>query len=403
AAVGTAFFAVRMLDIGFDPALGVLMDRTRTRLGRFRPWLIASAPVLMLASALLFMASPGVTIVYLWAALLVGSLGFSMGSLSQTAWGATLSTDYNQRSRIYGWWQAGNVLGMLLILMLPPILQTAFGASHGDAVRAMGWFILITLPLTVALAVFCVGEPDRLGAATHRARLSDYGKLIGVGSVRRLMLADLLLGWAPGLTAALFFFYFGQVKGIDQKSANWLLLAYFVAGLVGAPLWAWLSDRIGKHRALAAAAALMIAAQLHIFFIPKGNLTFALVSVAIAGLPFSGAAILLRAMLADVGDEVRLKTGADFTGILYSVLTGARKVADALAVLVGFWILQWMGFDPKAAVNSPESLRGLEILFIALPSVIAAVAAWMIYRFPLDAKRHAEIRAQLALRDGAAA
>ena len=58
--VGAAFLAVRLVDISFDPVLGVLMDRTKSRLGRFRPWLIASAPVLTLACLMLFMARPGV-------------------------------------------------------------------------------------------------------------------------------------------------------------------------------------------------------------------------------------------------------------------------------------------------------------------------------------------------------
>jgi len=100
AAVGAAFLMVRLIDVVFDPLIGWAMDRTRTPLGRFRPWLIASTPVLMLAAAMLFFAKPGIDLNYLWLWLLVGYLGFSMGSLSQTAWGAVISPDYDQRSRI---------------------------------------------------------------------------------------------------------------------------------------------------------------------------------------------------------------------------------------------------------------------------------------------------------------
>src|SRR5512142_3132051 len=60
-AAGAAFGIVRMIDIPVDPALGLFMDRTRTRLGRYRPWMIAGVPVLMLALYMLYQAPPGIT------------------------------------------------------------------------------------------------------------------------------------------------------------------------------------------------------------------------------------------------------------------------------------------------------------------------------------------------------
>ena len=159
-AVGLAFTFVRLIDIGFDPLLGGLMDRTRSRLGRFRVWLILSAPILMLAAWMLFMAEPGVGPVHLWIWLAVVYVGFSMGSLAQTAWAAVLSPDYNERSRIYGWWQTGNVLGIILVLLLPPILSLGFHAGEEAGVKAMGWFVILLLPVTIALACWRVGEPE---------------------------------------------------------------------------------------------------------------------------------------------------------------------------------------------------------------------------------------------------
>src|SRR5690606_31468153 len=88
--VGAAFMGVRLLDIAFDPWFGGIMDRTRTRFGRFRLWFALSAPILMLASYMLFMAKPGVGVGYLWLWLLVIYAGFSISTLSQLAWGAVL-------------------------------------------------------------------------------------------------------------------------------------------------------------------------------------------------------------------------------------------------------------------------------------------------------------------------
>ena len=69
-----------------------------------------------------------------------------------------------------------------------------------------------------------------------------------------MLIADLLLGIAPGITGSLLFFFFGQIKGYDHTQASLFMLIYFMAGLVGAPIWAWLATKIGKDRALAAAS-----------------------------------------------------------------------------------------------------------------------------------------------------
>jgi Na+/melibiose symporter-like transporter len=392
-AVGLAFLVVRLVDIGFDPVLGVLMDRTRSRLGRFRPWLIAAAPVLMAGSLILFMARPGVTAAYLWLGLLVIYLGFSMGSLSQQAWASALSPDYDQRSRIYGWWQTGNVLGMLLILLLPPIVELGFKGSHAQGVQAMGWFIVALLPPTIALAVWRVGEP----APEQKARitLADYVHLFRNPSVVRLVVADLLLGWAPAVTATLFLFYFDQIKGVPEARANLLLLTYFVAAMAGAPAWSWLATIIGKHFALACNALMILASLILVMAAPMKGAAVPFVVMALAGMPYAGGGLLVRAMLADAGDEIRLQSGGDRTGLLYALLTGTNKIGSALA-LTTFVILDAVGFDAKAAHNGPEALLGLQVMFVALPGVLSLLSAIVILGYRLDSRRHADIRTALA-------
>jgi Na+/melibiose symporter-like transporter len=385
---------VRLVDIGVDPILGVLMDRTRTRLGRFRPWLIAAAPVLMAASLLLFMARPGVSAVYLWASLAVAYLGFSMGSLSQQAWASALSPDYDQRSRVYGWWQAGNVFGILLILILPPLVEIAFKGSRAQGVQAMGWFIALLLPITIAIAVWRVSEPPAAARSHHAPKLGDWLALVRNPQVMRLMFTDLLMGWMPGITGALFLFYFDQIKRVPETEANLLLLLYFVAAMAGAPLWSRLAQGVGKHRALALNALSILASLLLVMAVPMGNPLVAAAVMVLAGLPYSGS-LLLRAMLADVGDELRLTTGEDRTGLLYSLLTSTSKVGSALA-LTTFIILDALGFNAQARQNSPEALSGLQAMFVGLPVLLSLLSAFVILGYRLDSRRHAEIRDALA-------
>jgi GPH family glycoside/pentoside/hexuronide:cation symporter len=400
-AVGGVFLLVRLIDIGFDPFIGAVMDATRSRFGRFRLWLAISVPVLMLATWQLFMARPGIGAGYLLGWLLVVYAGTSISSLAQIAWGAVLSPDYDQRSRIYAWWQAGNVVGMVLVLTLPAVLPFLGIQAHAAGVAAMGWFVVVLTPLTVAVAVWRVPEPAAPRTA-HKASVADYLGLLGRRNVLRILAADFLIGAGPAITGALFFFFFERVKGFDKGAASLLLLAYFIGGLAGAPLWAWLAVRMGKHRALAVSNGVYAALTLCALAIPPGNTWAAGVLMFLIGVPFAAGAFLLRAMMADVGDEVRLATGVERTGLLYALLSGTVKIGSAMAVGVAFPLLQAFGFDARAS-GASAGLAGLQALFVALPAALSVLAGWLVLRHPLTAARHGEIRAALDLADAAAA
>ncbi|MDI1364766.1 MAG: MFS transporter, partial [bacterium] len=269
-AVGAAFLIVRLIDIFFDPFIGGMMDRTRTRWGRFRPWLVMGSPLVMIGAFALFMAQPGIGPVYLWFWLVVTYAGYSMVVLSHTAWASVLSRDYEQRSRVYGWWQAGNVVGMILVLTLPPIMTYFFKGYHAAGIRSMGWFIVILIPLSVLLATRTVGEPVA-PLIRHASGLTQYLALIKRRSVRQLLIADLLMGLAPGIAGALFFFFFERIKGFDKTEAGLLLLLYFISALAGASIWPMLAKRLGKHRALAVASVVYAVVQVCAVLTPAGN------------------------------------------------------------------------------------------------------------------------------------
>ena len=124
----------------------------------------------------------------------------------------------------------------------------------------------------------------------------------------------------------------------------------------------------------------------------------------IAGLPYAAGLFLLRAMMADVGDEVRLETGVDRTGLMFSILSATTKVGHVVA-LIPYLILQWVGFRavPPPEGNTESSLLILQILFIALPGLLLASAALLLKNYPLTQARHDEIRRELEARDGTAA
>ena len=400
AAVSLVFLIVRLADIVVDPFLGMVIDRTSTRWGRYRVWMAAAAPILMGSVAMLFFAREGASALYLTAWLVIMYLGYSISLLSQMSWASILSPDYDQRSRIYGWWQVANILGVLAVLAIPAIVQGPLGGDYIEAVRAQGWFIIGLLPIALFITIRFTPEPLNAAPPPHGG-LSATFALIAKPVMRRLLLSDLLLGAARGLIGVLFFYFFEQARGFDREQTSIMLLVYFVAGLVGAPIWAALATRIGKHIALAVAsvffAVTFAAATL---LVPAGNLPLALGAIFITGLAFGSGDLLLRAMMADASDVVRLEDGADRTGLLFSILNATSKLGYAFSV-GAFAVLEWMGFQAEAgSVNSPEVIQGLTWLFIAAPGVLLLLTAYVVRLYPLTEDRHLAVRTELKAREG---
>ncbi|GBF57169.1 melibiose carrier protein [Candidatus Phycosocius bacilliformis] len=397
--VGLLFMAARILDIGVDIGIGLAMDQTRTRIGRFSPWLIAAIPVIMVGTWFLFMAEPGADAAYLGFWLFVTYVGFSMGSLSQMSLGATLSDDYHERSRVFVFWQACNVVGMLLALMIPVIVHQQ-GGTAAAGVQGMGLFIVLLMPITALIAArFAKEEPPRTSA--RRTNLQDMFSLLKSDACRRLLICDLLLMFGSGVTGGLFLFYFDAVKGYGNLAPA-LLLIYFIAGLIGAPLWTFIARRKGKHIALIAACLYAAISQPLIMALPEGNFVVAAAGMAIAGIVYTSAAYLLRAMMADIGDEDLLRTGQDRTGLLYALVTLTGKAGYALAVGVTYVGLGLVGFESNlGAENSASALLGLTLLFIGLPSIINLIGAAILRAYPIDAQRTAQLQAEIAAKRAA--
>ena len=394
-AVGMIFLIARAIDIPLDPVIGHLIDRTRGRFGRFRPWFAGGTLVFMAGCYALFMATPGISFFGALAALVLFYLGYSALYLSHTAWGATLSDDYHERSRVFGWWQAANMIGMLLVLTLPPlVLRVTPGSGAAGGIHAMGWAIIAALPLGAAAILLRVPERAALGEARHA--LIDIVRVFELRLLRRLLLIDLLSNLAPGISGALFLFFFEAARGYPPAQASLLLLVYFVAGLLCAPFWIWLARRSSKHRAASWAMLYFAVTQAIIILLPAGNFGIAALLMALAGAPFTAPPSLLRAMLADASDAETLRTGEEKTGLFYAALTATQKLGYAIPVGLAYPVLGAIGFRATLGTgNTPDAILGLTLLFIVPPVVIALWAAWLTWRWPHDADAHARVAAAL--------
>lgn len=399
AAVGLAFGVVRLLDIFFDPAIGVAINSTNTAFGRFRPWMAAGAPLLMVAAYLLFMAEPGVSIAYLVGVLLVLYAGYSMLVLAHSAWAVALVPEYHQRSRIYGWMQAVGVMAIVIVLALPVVLAVGWHKSIPEGVQAMGWFILVITPLTILLCAFVVGEPKQIETAQRITR-ADYWSMIARPSLLRMLVADLFLALGPAITAALYLFFFTQYLGFDRNQTNLLLLTYIAAGLVGAPIWAIVAKRLGKHQTVMLGCVLYGLAQAVVFLAPKGSMAFMVPAMFGAGFIVSCFNFLIRAMLADISDEVRLDIGKDRSALLYGLLTATSKIGSTISIPITFAVLGAFGFIAKeGTINTGIALDALVACYVIVPVLTMFVGAAALRGYKLDSAAHDDIRAKLAARE----
>lgn len=406
--VGLIFVGVRILDLPLDLLFGQVLDRAPSRFGRFRPWFLAGAVIMLAATAFVFMAAPGITPLAAFAGLLAMYIGLSLLMLAHVAWAATLSDAYDDRSRIFGWIQTASVLGLLVVLALPPL---AARLLHDDGpaagIHAMGVFVMLVLTVSTILVLATATERDAAGPTTDpttglptvTSHHGDVRRVFANPLMRGLLLADMFAGLATGVLAAMFIFFFEHRLRFDAATASALLLPYFIGGLIAAPLWMKLAYRIGKHRAAGAAGALFCVTSIGIALLPPGNVALAIPVIALGGTPFAAFPFLMRAMLADVLDVERLERGRDHTGLFSATLVMTTKIAHALPVGLVYPLLAAIGFQPApGALNSDGAIAGLIAMFVALPVLTMAAAIWIVLRWPLDQAAHAAIVASLAQR-----
>jgi Na+/melibiose symporter-like transporter len=199
---GIIFGAVRFLDVFLDPVMGVMSDRTRTRWGRRRVWMVASIPIMCFASFMVFMPDPGVSWSYVVAAIVILFVGWTMLSIVHLAWGSELSGDYHERSRITASREGAYLVGMICVLLLPALVQ-AQGGDKFEQIASMGWFVILTLPVGVAIAVWTIPEnPHHVPA---HLPLGPALKAILVNKpLRYVLVSDLIAGISGGIVATLF-------------------------------------------------------------------------------------------------------------------------------------------------------------------------------------------------------
>lgn len=385
--VGLIFMLARIWDVVTDPMLGVMSDRFPTRWGRRRHWLVLSIPIMLISTWKLFMPDPDqVTPVYLMQWLLIMYVAWTLLSLSHQAWGAELSSDYHERSKIQGVREVFIIVGAIICLSLPSIVEQ-MGLENESMARiaSMGWMVIILLPITVLIAVSVVGENESNHPKEGISWKDSFLVIKGNTSLKFILSTELLVGISQGITASLFLFLATDVL----KLGNWasiIMLLYFFSGIFYVPVFSSISKKIGKHNSLALCSIAYALGMNLLWFIPEGSVLLTSLLMIIAGMNMGTPAFLLRSMLADVVDEDTIKTKKLRTGLFYSLYNMIEKMGAAVAIGITYLVLDMINFVPGS--NNDESvILGFLVLFIIPTTILNILIAVIIKKYPLDKDR----------------
>jgi len=391
AVVGAILLLARLFDVVTDLAAGIVSDRWQLKEGwRRRSMMLFGTPWLLIGIWMLFLPPPGIGPGWLLVGTLLAYLGWTLVYIPHAAWGAELSGDYHERSRLAASREGFQALGVLLALTLPNLAGTAQDAAA--TLRLLFFALALTLPVAVLLAVNLLSEPS------GTSRGPGFGKglrlLLRNRPLQLLLIAYVLDGLANGLPATLFLLFITERMQAPQFIGP-LLFLYFGMGVAALPAWVLLSRRIGKHRAWAASMTLAILSLVIVPWLGRGDLILFAWTVAITGTTLGADMTLPTAIQADVVDVDTAEGGGGRAGLLFGIWGMATKLALALAVGIAFPLLSLAGYDPILDIQPDSALSALGWLYAGLPVLLKLPCIYIAWHFPLDAKAQALLQRKI--------
>ena len=399
AAIGAILLAGRLFDAVTDPLIGFCSDRFNTRFGRRRPWMIAGVPFAAVSVIFLFSPPSDAGVLYFLLASMGLFAAWTIIEIPYAAWGAELSRDYNERSRIMTWRMVFGQMGLLLFLTSPILLQPITGTTElgPEVMNIAAYVAAIGLPVLTLLMVFRVPEPA--ADANEKLDLRALGSaLLTNRPLHIFLLATLLSGIGVGAWVATAILFISDHLGIADKFVYLLIVAWSVRIAV-APLWLRIMYRFGKHKTWAFAqgmAAFIV--PLSLLVSPGESAFFIMLGYSVLlGVFETVGTVAPYAILGDIADYDAAKTGANKTSSFYALLGLVQKAVGGLGGGIAFFTLSLFSYNVDGGNSGAEKI-GLFVAFAFIPTVLYLICAMVIYRFPLNARRQETIRKQLERR-----
>jgi len=390
--VGLVFLLARLWDGMSDLIVGALSDRTHSRFGRRKPWVVVGAPLLMVATWYLCNPPKDVGLLYLgvWAALFY--IAYTFVIVPYWSWGAELSTSYEERSRITGFREGGTMIGNVIVAAAPVLLLDN-DAPVRDALLLITGLIIILLPLTTIPLAIAIKDPRHLSAPKV-----GYSQLFSAlrknQPLQRFLLAILCFSISLGVINSTGIFLIDIGFGLPGAFFLLFLIQYLV-GVVSVPLVIRLGNRFNKHHLVAGSFVISIAYYLALSTLPTGHYYLIAGFVSISGITFACYNAYATSILADIVDYGTASSGEAPTGIYMALYNLTLKIGLALGIGLAYGFLDLIGFDPAAAAHTAKDVLKIRLTACVPTALLLIPAAYLLWNFPITREVQQELRRKI--------
>ena len=420
AVVGTMFAVTRVWDSFFDPVVGAFADRTSSRWGRFRPYLLFLAVPFGLIGVVTFLTPPFDAtgkIIYAYVTYALMMMVYSAINVPYASLLGVMSPDPSHRNTLATYRMTFAYLGSFIALLLFMPLVNAFGGGDVNGPTRLwftapqfGWFMAVVVIAAICVVLFlaCFAlTKERVEPIKHEktSLKTDFRDLVhnkpwwillgaGVSSLVFNSIRD-------GATVYYFKYYVDEtaVGNISILGLPFVLSGIYLgvgqaANIVGVILAAPVSNRIGKRSTFILAMALATVLSVIFFWFNKDQLYLIFVFQILISICAGSIFPLLWSMYADCADYSELRTGNRATGLIFSSSSMSQKFGWAFGSAITGWMLAQFGFKANA-VQSAETIQGIKMFLSILPAVGALLSLVFIYFYPLSESKMKKITAEL--------
>lgn len=415
AAFGIIFLAAQVWDAITDPIIGVLSDRTRSRWGSKRPWLLFGAVPLGLAYFMHWvvpdLGPTGLFVYYLVIALLLRT-AFTIVYIPYGALTPVLTRDYDQRTRLNVYRFSFNLFASLLAVTLHPTLVGLGGDDErlGYMISGGVWGVFIVLVILVTFRFTYELPPE--AAASDGATVAGN---VGWKSSFKEMWQPLrsrpflyvagtyLLAWTCVLLVQTNLLLYLRYWADAEEHFIGVVLVSQVAIIASLGVWARVSDRIGKRGVYVIGAVIWVIGLSSLFFMPRDVPAPYYFASLLIGIGSAVAYLIPWSMLPDVVEHDELRTGVRREGAFYAMFTLLQKAGPALGIAASSFALEAAGYVnpavPGELVEQPESiLTTLRTFMSFVPAGFVLLSVPLVLLYPITRERFEEIRQSLKQR-----
>ncbi|MCM3790162.1 MFS transporter [Domibacillus indicus] len=404
AAAGTMFLVVRIVDALADPFIGTLVDRTNSRFGRFRPYLLFGAfPFAILA--ILCFTTPDFSdmgkLIYAYITYVGLSLTYTTINVPYGALTSAMTRNNQEVVSITSVRMFFANLGGLIVAFFVPLLSTYLRDTTGNAV--LGWQLTMSILgiIGACLLIFCFKSTKErvvLQKSEEKIKFSDLFEQFRVNRpLVVLSIFFIIIFGVNSISNSVGIYYVTYNLGREDL-VKWYGLLGSLPALVILPFLPKINKRLGKKKLLNYALLLNIVGLLALLIIPPSNVFLVLLFRLIAAAGSLTAGGFMWALIPETIEYGEYKTGKRMGGLIYAIIGFFFKFGMALGGIVPGLVLDKFGYVANQ-VQTPEALTGILITTTVVPVIFLILAMIDINFYNLDEKKYAKMVRELENRD----